>query len=381
MVCRVVGPAMRVLGVLSMAGAGLLVPVLSQAAALVVGQVAPLTGVEATQGRGYSTGLKLAFDQVNAAGGIGGNTLVLLAKDGGSRSDSTLAAAKELLAAERPIALAGFFGAQAVPDLIASGMLDKERVPLVGFRGAQVPANVPYVYSLRAGWAEQVDRIVQHVATLGITKLGVLYDGGPQEADTLALVQRIADQRKVSLVVKGVQPAGVTRVAPELVSDMLKAAPQAILILSSSACAAFVEGYRSSGGGAALFATADTDVEQLAKRLGDDQLKGISIAQVTPSPTKLASRITRDFQAAYKAGKAEQPVSYAMFEGYIAGRVIAEAVRRAGAAPTRESLVKALDGLDRLDLGDYIIGFRPGVHNGSRFVDLSIVTGAGQITQ
>ncbi len=379
MVLRVVGPAVRGLVV---AGAALLVPVLSQAAALVVGQVAPLTGVEATQGRGYSAGLKLAFDQANAAGTLGGNTLALVVKDGGSRSDSTLAATKELLAsATPPIALAGYFGTPTVPDLVASGVLDKERVPLVGYRGAQVPANLPYVFSLRAGLAEQVDRIVQHVATLGITKIGVIYDGGPQEADTVAAVQRIAEQRKVEIVAKAVQPAATTRVSPDMVAAMQKGAPQAILILSSNACAAFVEGYRSGGGGAALFATADTDVEQLAKRLGDEQLRGISIAQVTPGPTKMSARIVRDFQSAYKSAKADQPASFAMIEGYIAGRVLVEGVRRAGPTPTRDSLAKALDSIDRLDLGDYVIGFRPGMHTGSRFVDLSIVTSSGQVTQ
>ncbi|WP_295855370.1 ABC transporter substrate-binding protein [uncultured Xylophilus sp.] len=352
----------------------------ASAAALVVGQVAPMTGVEATQGRGYAAGLKLVFDQVNAAGGIAGNTLVLSSRDDGSRAADTLTATRDLVEKQRPIALAGYFGAQPIGELIASGLLERERLPLVGFRGAMVAANTPYVYNVRAGWPEQIDRIVRHVATFGITRLGVLYEDGTQLAATRALVEKTAAQHKVQLAGDAVVPAGSNRVGPA-VEALAKAQPQAILILASSACSAFVEAYRAAGGGAQLFATAEVDVEQLSKRLGEDQLKGISIAQVTPSPNRLASRITRDFQQAVKAVPPDQPVSHAMFEGYIAGRVLAEAIRRAGPAPNRETLTRALDGLDRLDLGDYVIGFRPGMHTGSRYVDLSIVGRDGLLRQ
>ena len=42
--------------------------------------------------------------------------------------------------------------------------------------------------------------------------------------------------------------------------------------------------------------------------------------------------------------------------------------------------VAALDTLD-LDMGGYRVAFKPGMRSGSRFVELSIVTGSGKIRQ
>jgi hypothetical protein len=69
-----------------------------------------------------------------------------------------------------------------------------------------------------------------------------------------------------------------------------------------------------------------------------------------------------------------------MMEGFIAGKVIVEAARRMGAKASREAFVTALDTLET-DLGGYRVGFKPGMRSGSKFVELSIVTGAGKIRQ
>ena len=70
-----------------------------------------------------------------------------------------------------------------------------------------------------------------------------------------------------------------------------------------------------------------------------------------------------------------------MMEGFIAAKVIVEAVRRQGARPTREGMAATLDAMDSYDLGGYVVGFKPGMRNGSKFVELSIISGAGKIRQ
>ena len=70
-----------------------------------------------------------------------------------------------------------------------------------------------------------------------------------------------------------------------------------------------------------------------------------------------------------------------MLEGYIAAKVIAEAVRRQGANPGREGLLAALDTMENHDVGGYVVGYRPGARSGSRFVELSIVSASGRIRQ
>ena len=51
----------------------------------------------------------------------------------------------------------------------------------------------------------------------------------------------------------------------------------------------------------------------------------------------------------------------------------AEAIRRAGAGLTRESFQKALDGMKGYDAGGYVVNFSPTDHNGSSFVELTVL--------
>jgi len=106
------------------------------------------------------------------------------------------------------------------------------------------------------------------------------------------------------------------------------------------------------------------------------------IAQVTPSPFRISSKLTREFIEATAGQTLEVPVSYSMFEGYITGRVIAEAVRRQGRTPTREGMAAALASLVNFDFGGYVVDLGPNAGgNGTRFVELTILSNAGKIRQ
>jgi ABC-type branched-subunit amino acid transport system substrate-binding protein len=120
----------------------------------------------------------------------------------------------------------------------------------------------------------------------------------------------------------------------------------------------------------------------MSKRLSEEQMQGVAIAQVTPSPYKISSKLAKEFNdLAPKAEKLEVPVSYVMMEGFITAKVIVEAVRRQGRAPTREGITAALDAMETFDLGGYVVSFKPTQHTGSKFVELSIVGSQGKIRQ
>jgi ABC-type branched-subunit amino acid transport system substrate-binding protein len=366
----------------ALAGAELLVARTGLAAEIVVGQVAPQTGFEANQGRAYAAGMQLLFNNSNAAGGVNGNTFVLVRKDDGGRPDDTVSATRQLLAESKPMVLAGYFGGRNINGLLAAGLLEKEKIALVGYRVAEIRPETPLLYSVRAGLRDEITKLTEHLATIGITRLGLFYEEGPGAAALLAAADEAAKKAGATIQVKASYPAGEARVTPA-VEAFVKAPPQAIVMVSTgAAAAAFIEEYRSAGGTAQLFAHSGADVEQMSKRLSEEQMQGIAIAQVTPSPYKISSKLTKEFvDAVAKSEKLEVPVSYAMMEGYIAAKVIVEAVRRQKGKPTREGMVAALDSMDHYNLGGYVVGFKPGMHTGSRFVELSIISGTGKIRQ
>ncbi len=354
----------------------------AEAAQLVIAQVAPLSGLEAIQGRAYSAGLQLAFTNANKAGGAGGHTFTLVRKDDGGRPEDTLSATTQVLADSKPIALAGYFGNRSIAELVKSGILEKEKIALVGYRTTEIRPDVPYLYSVRAGLRDEINKIAEHLVTVGITRLGLFHEDGPGAAALTAAVDEIAKRTGATITARATYPAGTARVSPAI-DTFLKTPPQAIIMLATgSAAAGFIEQYRLAGGAAQLFAQSGADIEQLAQRLGEETMQGIAIAQVTPSPYKISGRLAKEFaDTVAKTPNLEVPPSYAMMEGYIAGKVIVEAVRRMGAKASREGFVAALEGIDSYDLGGYRVGFKPGTRSGSKFVELSIVTGAGKIRQ
>jgi len=365
-----------------LAGAAIVGAQAGHAAQIVIGQVGPLSGLEASQGRAYGTGMQLYFNAVNKVGGVNGHTFTLVRRDDGGRPEDTVASTKAMLTEDKPLVLAGFFGTRNINDLVAAGLLEKERIALVGYRTAEVRPETPMLYNVRATLRDEVNKLTEHLSTIGITRLGLFYEQGPGAPALLAAADEAATKARAQITHKAFYEAGTARVTPA-VDQFLKNPPQAIIMISSGAAAAgFIEQYRAGGGAAQLFAHSGADIEQLSKRLSEEQMQGVAIAQVTPSPYKIASRLAKEFNdIVTKTQNLEVPVSYAMMEGYIAAKVIVEAVRRQGARPTREGTAAALDGMESFDLGGYAVGFRPNMRSGSRFVELSIISGAGKIRQ
>lgn len=352
------------------------------AAEIVVGQVGPMSGLDASQGRAYAVGMQLYFNALNKAGGINGHTFTLLRKDDGGRPENTVELTRKMIAEDQPMVLAGYFGNKNIADLVASGLLENNKIALVGYRTSEIRADVPYLYSVRAGLREEINKLVAHLATVGITRLGILYEAGAGSAVLLEAVDDAVKKVKATITVRASYPANTASVS-SAVDTLIQQQPQAIIMIASGAAtAAFIEKYRVGGGSAQLLSHSGADIEQLSKRLADEQIQGVAIAQVTPSPYKVSSRLVKEFtDTAAGAANLEVPVSYAMIEGYLTARVVSEAVRRQGRSPSRAGIVLALDGMSSFDPGGYLISFKPGHRNGSNFVELSIVSSAGKIRQ
>ncbi|HEY8049583.1 MAG TPA: ABC transporter substrate-binding protein [Ramlibacter sp.] len=354
----------------------------SFAGQLVVGQVASLSGIDGSQAKAYGAGMQLAFNVANKGSGVNGNTITLVRKDDAGKPEATLKLTQELLDQDKPVVLAGYFGIANIEAIARSGILDKEHIALVGWHAAQIRPETSNLFNVRASLRDELYKVSEHLGTLGITRLGIMYEQGPGGVALMTSAGEAAQKSKVTIVAMAGYPAGTASVKPA-VAAMVKVQPQAIMMIASSAAAAaFVEQYRAAGGQAMLVANDDVDPAQLGAKLSDAQVQGISIAQAVPSPYKMQSRISKEFaDTAAKAGTLEVPVSYAMMEGYIAGKVIVEALKRQGRNPTREGTIASLGRMDYYDLGGYTVSYRPDIRAGSKFVELTILGGKGRVRQ
>jgi branched-chain amino acid transport system substrate-binding protein len=359
-----------------------------QATQIVVGQVAPLSGPEAGQGRAYAAGMQLVFGDVNKSGGVNGHTFTRVSKDDGGRPEDTVTITRQLLAENRPMVLAGYFGSRNISELLTASVLEKEKITLVGYRAAEIRAETPLLYNVRTNLRTELGKITEHLAAIGVTRLGLLYEDGPGAAALVAAAEDVAKKDSATIVSKSSYEAGTTRVS-NAIDSFIKTKPQAIILVCSGAAGArFIEQYRADGGAAQIFVHSGADMERVTKRIAEDRLafvstvmRGVAIAQVVPNPYDI-SKLAKEFnEAVIKAGKLDVPVSYVMMEGYVAAKVIVEAVRRQGKRPTREGMAAALESIDSLNLGGYVIGFKPGMRVGSKFVELTIISDTGKIRQ
>ena len=92
---------------LVVAGALLFASCAKESAAIKVGEYASLTGKEATFGQSSHKGIVMAFEELNAAGGVLGKKLELVSEDNQTKPGESATVVKKLLARNKVIALLG----------------------------------------------------------------------------------------------------------------------------------------------------------------------------------------------------------------------------------------------------------------------------------
>jgi ABC-type branched-subunit amino acid transport system substrate-binding protein len=142
--------------------------------------------------------------------------------------------------------------------------------------------------------------------------------------------------------------------------------------------AAFVKQMKKAGQIPQFFALSVVGYKALQSELGTE-VSGIAISQVVPYPWAGTLPVVREFSALPKEVQPKSGVTYTTFEGYLAAKVMVEALKRAGPKPTREKLLVALSGIRSFDLGGFTVDYADKERRGSRFVEVTIVGNSGRL--
>ena len=135
---------------------------------------------------------------------------------------------------------------------------------------------------------------------------------------------------------------------------------------------------RQSGKLPQFFALSVVGLKALHAELGAEAA-GIAISQVVPFPDNATAPVVREMKQLPPEMLPAAGVTYTTLEGYIAAKVMVEALRRAGAALSREKLVAALESMRDYDVGGYPVNYAGGNHLGSRFAEVTIVSKSGRL--
>jgi branched-chain amino acid transport system substrate-binding protein len=118
---------------------------------------------------------------------------------------------------------------------------------------------------------------------------------------------------------------------------------------------------------------------QLVAALGE-RARGIVVSQVVPSPWNQGIAVSREFQTlARKAGIKD--FTFSQMEGFVSAKFLVEGLKRAGNKPTRESLVRGLETMAKVDLGGFVVELSPTLHSSGKSVDMLILGRDGKFTR
>ena len=353
-------------------------PAMAQERALVLGQSAPTSGPAAQLGIQMHHGVKLFFDQFNAQGGLGGRGVEIKLLDDGYEPDRCKSNTEQLIKDE-VFALLGYVGTPTC--LAALPLANQARIPFFGpFTGAQALREPfsKWVFHVRASYYDETALIVQQLTSLGLKKIAVFRQNDSYgQAGLDGVVRALAAQGLEPVAVGTVERNSVDVAAA--VQAIVPKTPHAVVQISAyKSCAAFVRAARKAGYGGTFYNVSFVGSQALADELKKEG-RGVMISQVMPHPFSTTTGIAREYLDAVKRSGSKNPPNYSSMEGYVAARVFAEGLKRGGRAVTREALVGALEGLQRLDLGGYTVGFGPAKHTGSSFVELTVLTEDGKV--
>lgn len=350
---------------------------------LVIGQVAPLTGVIAGTGNEYVAGAAAYFSHVNANGGIYGRKIRVALKDDAYKPDQTLALTRQLLAEEKPLALFGFVGTGNVLALNKNKVLEEAGIALLApYTGAQDLREpvTPQIFHIRASYTDETSRMVEHLYTIGLRRFAVMYQDDPFGKSGLAGAESALKKLGMTAVATG----GYDRTKPEevdaAVAAIAPANPDAIIMVSvNRASAAFIKKMRAQGSKARLFSISVVNFKELLKNAGEDNARGIGISQVMPYPYSTLAPVAREFQTLMAQYQPDKVVSYASMESFIAAKILVEAIRRSGADPTRAKVISQLEKMNSYDVGGFKVSFSPENRVGSKFVEVTVIGRDGRL--
>jgi ABC-type branched-subunit amino acid transport system substrate-binding protein len=234
-----------------------------------------------------------------------------------------------------------------------------------------------FVYTVRATYADEIEKIINFWGRLGSTRVTVLhYDDavGKQNFETVARSLEKFGKKPVSVSIK--------RNADMLdgsIKEIIASDPQIVVVTTLYApVAQMVKMLKAANRQYLVTSLSFAGASQIAKALGPDAA-GISVALTVPTPRQQSIPVVKECSDAWAVLGQKDAMSVTALESCIAAKVLVEGMKKAGKDITRESMEKSLSALGRVDVGGFVVEFRPGFHHGGKYVDIAVIRKNGDL--
>lgn len=353
---------------------------------LVFVQVASMSGKDgADLGLGLQAGIKAYFEQVNRQGGVNGRPLKLVVVDDEYVPDKTVSLTEKAIKDHDPLALIGYRGTANTLALMKSGVMEKERIALVGtLTGAAAIQSHPFIFHTRTPYPSELFQVAQQVASIGHQRIAILHVDDGFGLSGLQSLQEALTKIKIKPVVIAKYDKAADKVNASLdaaVATLEAAKPDAILVVAvGEPVYEFVKRLRTKGSGAYVYLMSVVDPKLLTEKVGKEFAAGVGFSQVYPYPFgNPVLPLLRDYRAALERSSPGLAPTYFSLEGYVNARVLVNALRRIRGPITRATLLDALRNQGTIDLGGLVLEYTPKKQSGSSFIELTILDRQGRL--
>jgi len=339
---------------------------------ILLGQSAAFSGPAAQLGIEMNAGAVAYFDYINKQGGVHGRTISVKTRD--DRYEGNLAAENthKLIEEDKVFALFAYVGTPT--SAAALPIFTEAKVPFVGpFTGAELLRNPlnRYVFNVRASYYDETEKIVEQLVSTGIQRIAVFYQNDSYGKAGLTGVQIAMKKRNLAIAATGTVERNTIDVGAA-VKAIAAVQPDAVVMISAyTSIAEFVRQMKKAGSAAQFHNVSFVGSKALSNALSKEGY-GVVISQVVPFPWYPGVPVVKEYQRILKAA-GNTNYSFGSLEGYLAAKVMVEGLRRAGRDLTRESLIAALESMNNVDFGGFVVSFSRTSHAGSDYVELTMI--------
>jgi branched-chain amino acid transport system substrate-binding protein len=345
---------------------------------IVIGQSAVLSGPLSPPMKGYVAGAEMAFESANANGGVLGRKIRYVYLDDELKPDKTVVNLKTMLNDMNAFA---FFGAIGTGNIAAATpILQETNAPMIGSYAAADSVRekaVGNVYFVRAGYGREAEHHVQHLTSIGITRIAFAYLANPGGEEILRDIRKAVKARNPNSDLAeavAVKLDGTNAVEAGQVLARSKA-QAVVMFMAGTPVVEMIKSVGDAGGNQIFYGMSQVAGDVVAKALGERLRTGLAISQLVRYPWSESDPVARDFRQ--RSLKSNLPVSYYSYEGYLNALVLIEALRRAGKSLTRAGLHQVMNSF-KGRVGGLDLDFSNGATAGSRFVEMVHVRPSGQ---
>lgn len=350
-----------------------------------VGMTAAFSGPASALGNGVKLGIETYFAKVNAAGGVNGNTITLVALDDGYEPKKAAPNMDKLIDSENVIAVIGNVGTPTA--IVTVPIANAKKTLLFGaFTGAGVLRQSPpdrYIINYRASYAEETAAMIDGLMSAGIKPEEMAFftqnDGYGDAGYKGAMKALKAKGFDGGQLAHGRYQRNTTNVEDGL-GTILDAdiEPKAIIMVGAyKPCAAFIKLAKAELPEAVFLNVSFVGSIPLLQALGD-QADGVIVTQVVPHYDSPLAGVA-EYRKALKSFKAGAQPDFVSLEGYLVAKIFVEGLKNASSV-TREGIIDGLESMGAKDIGiGVIVNYSKTEHQASHKVWPTVIKN-GQYT-